>query len=394
MESLERIVTSHDEIELGISFISQNKDDMMLQKENVTYYPLYIRRNFIEKINDTYSVRQYDKVAVQKYLEVIENFKPDLIQIFGSEWNFGLVKQFTDIPIVIHIQGFWPEYRNCGFPPGFSRKGYIFKKWYKPTSVVRRLMLENFSRERAEREETILEMNDNYMGRTVWDRSITKLYNRDSQYYYCSEALRSAIANEKKRWCSHGHSRTKFRLITIGAGHTLKGYDLTLRTAKLLKAHFDCDFEWILCGPTSPQMKVFESHTGIPCSDVNVIPKGKCSPEELIDNLMQSDLYVHTSYIDNSPNAVCEAQYLGLPVIATNVGGTASLFAADYPRDMLVPSNDPYYLSSKIIELHGDQEKAVSMANSNYAIARQRHDDNNIYESLLAAYTHMLKKNL
>ena len=38
-------------------------------------------------------------------LKVIDDFKPDVIQIFGSENKYGLVASVTKIPIVLHIQG-------------------------------------------------------------------------------------------------------------------------------------------------------------------------------------------------------------------------------------------------------------------------------------------------
>ena len=37
--------------------------------------------------------------------------------------------------------------------------------------------------------------------------------------------------------------------------------------------------------------------------------------------LLDSHLYVYPSLMDNSPNALCEAQLLGVPCIATYVGG-------------------------------------------------------------------------
>lgn len=105
---------------------------------------------------------------------------------------------------------------------------------------------------------------------------------------------------------------------------------------------------------------------------------------------MSSLIYIHTAYIDNSPNAVCEAQYIGLPIIATNVGGVASLFADDYPGNTLVPTNDPYYLASLIIDLYFNEEKLKKLSASNYKIARERHNDEQIYASLISAYKQIL----
>jgi len=52
---------------------------------------------------------------------------------------------------------------------------------------------------------------------------------------------------------------------------------------------------------------------------------GSLEVNEMVEAMKISRFMVHPSYIDNSPNSICEAQILGLPVVATNVGGVESL---------------------------------------------------------------------
>lgn len=52
---------------------------------------------------------------------------------------------------------------------------------------------------------------------------------------------------------------------------------------------------------------------------------GQTSTEELIKQLKTCHFFVHPSYIDNSPNSVCEAMILGMPVLSSSVGGVPSL---------------------------------------------------------------------
>lgn len=73
---------------------------------------------------------------------------------------------------------------------------------------------------------------------------------------------------------------------------------------------------------------------------------GILSEDELKNTLLSSDIYVHTAYIDNSPNALCEAMILGLPCIASYVGGISSLMK-NGESGILVPVNEPYYLAGK-----------------------------------------------
>ena len=157
---------------------------------------------------------------------------------------------------------------------------------------------------------------------------------------------------------------------------------MVLKTAKLIRENTDYEIVWKWIGGTEDDIREFEKLTNIKTSDVGVRMRGTMSAPELIEELLSSDMYVHTSYSDNSPNAICEAQYLGMPVIATDTGGVVSLFGNQYDKNMIVPMNDPFYLASKIIELHEDDTKAMSLGDDNWAAAHLRHDPERISKQL------------
>lgn len=388
IESLERIVSRAHDCTLAISFLDNTATEFKVQSDAVTYYPLIIKRGLIKHYIDLYSSKYIDQLTIKKCVNVIEDFKPDIIHIFGSEWCFGLLKEYTDIPIVIHMQGSWPPYRNAIMPPSFSSNDDILRYFFNPRKLLSLYLNRHGSLYRSKREEKILSINKYYMGRTRWDRAITRLYNPESEYYFCNEALRNAFIDESRSWCYQ--DANTHTIVTVGACNTLKGYDVILKTAKLLRQHCKDDIHWILCGADKKGIKIFEKKSGIKSESVGVTLLGKCSAEKIKDTLLASVLYVHTSYIDNSPNSICEAQYLGLPIISTNVGGIPSLFDTEYPNDMLVPTNDPYYLASKIIELINNEGKLQEMSNLNKSVSKKRHNDDAIYRSLLDCYIKIL----
>ena len=96
-------------------------------------------------------------------------------------------------------------------------------------------------------------------------------------------------------------------------------------------------------------------------------------------------MFVHTSYIDNSPNSVCEAQFLGIPIISTNVGGIRSLIKEN-ESGILVPSNDPYYLASQIIKLFSDKTEAIRLGIKGRIVAKERHNPTVIINALISIY--------
>ena len=105
IESLQRVVAKTDEIELGIAFMNPSEPpSLKVIQDGVTYYPMYIKRGWLEKWNDKYTAAKMNNLIIQKCQECIHDFQPDLIHVFGSEWCFGLLKEVTSIPLVIHNQ--------------------------------------------------------------------------------------------------------------------------------------------------------------------------------------------------------------------------------------------------------------------------------------------------
>lgn len=384
VESLERIVRKRKDCELAIAFAT-DKPLPQKQDRNVTYFPMYFQRSrFQQRYIDSYTSRYIDVFATEKGLEIINDFKPDIIHVFGSEWPYGLLAEHTNVPIVIHMQGMWPAYRETNLSHTATRTLWdVMHETWKPQLWWRFLRHKHLSKERSEREEKILSLNKHYMGRTHWDKAITALYSPTRQYFYCSEALRESFIIGTSRWKLH--EREKCILVTVGNSDMIKGYDLTLLTAKLLNEHAPFDFEWHLIGAGKDAIDILKRKIGINADDVNVQLLGSCDATEIVKHLLESDIFMQTSWIDNSPNAVCEAQYVGIPVIATNVGGVRSLFDVSYDEDMLVPY-DPYYLAAKIIELFEDKQRMQRLADLNYRIAHERHDDKAIERDLFACY--------
>lgn len=125
--------------------------------------------------------------------------------------------------------------------------------------------------------------------------------------------------------------------------------------------------------------------------DNNVKIMGFVQAEELIDKLCSSDIYIHTAYIENSPNSICEAQYLGLPIISTHVGGIESLLS-NGEDGLLVPANDPWLMADSIIQLVQDNDRMSLYANNGYIRAHERHNPKRIEQELLNCYNSIIKK--
>ena len=87
---------------------------------------------------------------------------------------------------------------------------------------------------------------------------------------------------------------------------------------------------------------------------------GTLTQEQVADVLAASDVFVHPSYSEGQPSAVAEASAIGLPVIATDVGGTREL-VEDGITGYLVPPRDQEKLAYKMLYLLTNTEAASRM---------------------------------
>ena len=383
--SLEQIVHKEPLIDLGVAFQFPNAN-FRYYKEKVCYYsiPTYSR-----------SIFQYVKGKDRKEdflrhcLRIIDDFKPDLIQIFGSENDFGLLCHHTDIPIIIHMQGCLPPYHNALFPIGMNTYDFVFDKSLTWRSRWMGLRSESSFRKRAEQEIQTIQHCRYFMGRTDWDKRLVNLFNPKAVYFHCEEALRDSFLTGNKHWTST--KSTKINIVSVISSPWYKGTDLILKTANLLKRFTALDFEWRIYGVRN--IRFYEQKYGIRASEVNVCPVGTASKEELVNALCTSSFYVHPSYIDNSPNSVCEAQILGMPVLATNVGGLSTI-VRDGETGILFPANDPYTLASHIKQLASDPCRCQSLGDAAMKQATERHNPEKIRKTLLNIYQTILQNEM
>ena len=364
--SLERIVRQVDEIELGVAFNFAD-NGFSYKRDGVVYYPI-------------------SSGSLEAYLRIIDDFKPDLIQIFGSENAFGELCGKTDVPVVIHMQGCLPPYHNALFPVGMGPIDFLTQRGLSWRYRFIGLRSEPAFRKNAEREIQTIQSCRYFMGRTEWDRGLIDLFNPSATYFHCEEALRPSFLEGTQLW---QWNDGKPVIVSVISRPWYKGCDLILKTAQLLRRFTDIDFEWHVYG--IPEMRFFEHKYGIRADEVGVRVMGTATQQQLVDAITSAQCYVHTSYIDNSPNSLCEAQILGAPVLSTHVGGISSLVQHG-ENGLLFPANDPYTLASLLKRVFFDRQLAESLGAGAHRDAMCRHNPESIKNRLVEIYKAIINK--
>lgn len=387
-DALENIVSKCKEIQLYIAFESATDSEVKVI-DGITYIPMLTHYSFLEKKIGNHTWKINERKVISAGRKVIEQYQPDIIHVFGNEWPFGLLAQFTDIPLVIHIQGSIIPYNNALYPPqynGFTllkSAGLNFRKdWHHLCGY-------NRAKSNLEMEKRIWKAVHHYMGRTSWDKALVNMLTKNATYHHVEEALRPAFMNTQKRWQLPKDG--KLRLLSTGCSSFWKGIDVMLKTAHVL-VEAGIDFEWNVAGSMSDELReIVENKEGMRYADNHIKILGFCSPDQLIDLMCQSTMYVHTAYIENSPNSICEAQLIGMPIVSTMVGGIATLVRNGVDGELL-PANDPWQIANTIVELAKDETRMKLYSANSRQHAIERHNPENILNQLLTCYMDLVKK--
>lgn len=393
ISSVQSLVQQEDGVELALAFLTSKVEDKEGIISGTHYYPIYSKAlNVFDKLKNYYGGYKNidDDAYVPQIQKIISDFNPDIIQLFGMENSMATILGKTEIPIVVHLQGLLAPYDNAFFPIDFNKYSFMWP-FSKREWIIRNgyIYAKKSIHVRGERERLLFKKVDYVMGRTDWDFEVSQLLAPQSRYFHVDEVMRSCFYNHVGEWISKNRDKI---IITSTISQTIyKGLDLIIKASSLLEHETYLDFEWQVVGvsPDSSYTRFFEEKIKMKSSKVRYM--GVLSAEQLCDTLLDSDIYVHPSYIDNSPNSVCEAQLLGMPVVATGVGGITSLIEHE-TSGLLVPANAPYELAYWIKYIAENTCKAEELGHNGATVALRRHDRKEIVKQLLFVYSSILKK--
>lgn len=390
ISSMQNELAKCDDIKLGIAFC-RNGEPAKVEQDGVVYYPIpHHTKSKKDKILDLWKINDVTRDEIlwpyyeEKFRIIIEDFKPDVVHVFGSELYQDLAARVTgDIPTVLHIQGLLSLSIYIYLPPSVSKWQYYMSGKGLKGKYHNYQYLAYWHRS-VHREKAILKAVPHVIGRTDWDRQALAVLNPKAKYHYGGEILRDVFYEKKDRQMP----KNRPVISTTISFPTYKGYDVILKVANILKNEIGMDFEWNVYGNVQPEF--MEKHTELKHDNLNVNLKGVASAEQLRDALVNSTLYFHSSYIENSPNSVGEAQLVGVPVVASRVGGTDSMVEHS-KTGFLYPVTDPYIAAYYIKRLIDNKEENMAIGKKAREIALVRHDKRQIVEELLDVYEQIKK---
>ena len=323
--------------------------------------------------------------------EIEKDFCPDVVHIHGTESSHGLayVNACGTKKTVVSIQGLvsvYERYYNDGLSTIDILRNITIRDIIKGTTL---LQGRKKFQKKGKAEVDLLKKVHHVIGRTSWDRAHVWSINSHAKYHFCNETLRPEFYEGKWNYklC------TPFTIFLSSSAYPIKGFHQLLKSMPLVLREY-------------PQTQIrvagsfYKTDSFLQRMRINgytnyfarLIKKfdltnhitflGSLNATQMKDEFLRSNLYLCPSSIENSPNSLGEAQILGVPVLASYVGGIPDMMQGDEKH--LYRFEEVEMLASKICKIFEEKDTI------NTEIMRQkaqfRHDAINNANQLLEIY--------
>ncbi len=391
VESMAEQLRKNSDIELGIVCKCEENLSFCETINGVTYFSLYY--------NSSTSLPELEA----KCNKIVSEFKPDIINIEGTEFLHARAMQLTaknnGIPAVVSLQGILNgQYvYQCGQlqidDMMFSKSlTDIFAAW------IMHLRKTKWYKPRMKSEKEIIENADYILGRTTWDRAHSYAINPSAKYYPCCRILRAPFYEEK--WSIE---KAEKHSVYVGNGYNaLKGLHFVVMALPCLIREYP-DVKVYVAGykpytendKRSPLKKGYAAYLKKLIYDLGVQEHieftGPLKAQQVAEKLSKVNAYVLSSTIENSPNTLGEAMMVGTPCVASYVGGVPDM-AEDGKEALFYRNDDPKLLAWNLKRIFDDDNLALSLSEAGKKKARITHDPERNAQMLIDAYTDILKE--
>lgn len=161
-------------------------------------------------------------------------------------------------------------------------------------------------------------------------------------------------------WLRHKFSIPAGRLICAAVGRLVpvKGYDVLVEAVRLLATEAP-HLHLLLVGDGESRQALADRIGKLALAE-RVTLAGYQDREQVMAILKSSDMFVMPSRYEGTPIALLEAGALGLPIVASNVGGIPEL-VRDEQEALLVPAADSQALARALSLLANDRDLAMQL---------------------------------
>lgn len=384
-----------ESLEIGIVWASDGIQKYeKFETNNINYYlipqhPLPARRgNKFRIFNKIWRHlnRLLNLVKRHKYsnelincVRAVNDFKPDLVHVWGTENFYGLISDKIDVPVLVRFQGLLDVIKDDYW-------GGV--KWREGIFMINEMLSYFDIRKRARTELAILKQNKYFEGRTFWDHSHLREHNAHASYYDVSVIIRPLFY--ESRWAIENIKRHS--VYTTARSMPLKGNHCLLKAISIARQYVP-DIQLRIGGDIQGSgygkyLKKMVSEFGL---DDCVTFLGPVSEEEIVNEILAAHVYVLSSYIENECNSLIEAQIVGAPCVAAYVGGVTST-VVDGKTGLFFHKGDSATQAMNIRRIFDDDALALHLSEEARKFALERYNKDGGINGILSAYRDILER--
>jgi glycosyltransferase involved in cell wall biosynthesis len=386
-------LSKQEDIELFIAFPKKRlRSIKKLEGNNIIYYGFKPVRD-----KDTKEIT-YNR----DFKNIIDEVTPDIVHIYGTEIAHSLsmvnVCEKENIKTVVSIQGLVSiiaKHFEASLPLK-AIHGFTFRNLLRKDNVYG--LKKQFEKSGQNEIESIKKVN-HIIGRTTWDKACTSQINQNAEYYACNETLREEFY--KHTWKVDRCER--YSIFLSQGQYPIKGLHYVLEAMPLILKRF-------------PNAKLYISGKDITKTETikdrllmtyygkyikkmirkyrleqNIFFTGPLHEKQMCERYLKSNVFVCPSSIENSPNSLAEAMILGVPSVASNVGGVTDMLK--HNEDGYVYQADAtYMIAHYVCEIFKNDELALRFSNNARAHALKTHDPLTNTKRLIEIYEDILQK--
>ena len=389
--NLSLALSENDKVNLSVAFpITGFREIKIYEGDRINYYAF-------NTINSRELSRNYNNKQLEQILQITT---PDIVHIFGTEYPHTLSMVNTciklNIKTVISIQGMVSicsqHYMAC--LPNEIQKRFTFRDFIKQDNLMQQQKkFANLGKLEIESIEKVTHV----IGRTTWDKACTKQINPNEQYHFCNETLREEFY--KHKWSLH--SCEKFSIFVSQASYPIKGLHFMLEAMPIILKKFPSSILYI-AGPDltksntfkekikkSSYIKYIEELIGKYNLKDKVIFTGLLDENQMCEKYLKSNVFVCPSSIENSPNSLGEAMILGVPCVASDVGGVSDMLKHK-EEGFVYQADAPYMLAYYVCEMFGNENLMLEFSRKAREHALKTHDRKENLKRLINIYNQIL----
>lgn len=329
-------------------------------------------------------------VMEQYWNRIYDAVQPDVVHIHGTECAHSayFVKACPQAKTMVSIQGMASvisRYYFGGIPQKDLEKYTTLYNRYRGNTIRK-----GYQRmvEMGEREKFILSHVKYAIGRTEWDKTHVLNINPDIHYFVGNETMRPLFY--ENTW--DPEKCVPHTIFVTQGGVPYKGFHKMLEALAIVKNSFpDVKLRVALLPnikkPSSWKAKLLEGEYGhylrekIRELDVenNIEVLGALSEKGMVETMLTTNVFVSPSAIENSPNSLCEAQLLGMPTIASYVGGTPTI-ADDGRVTEMYRFEEFEMLAQKIIRVFNEGADIERIKSARDLSFKRHNGEKNVFE--------------